>query len=114
MKTVKILFLASFILAVGVTKSLASGNENMNKAYNQLNNQLKELIGQIPAEETSSFVVLTFSVNRKHEIENVQVESTNEKLAQQVKKVLVNEKVKVDPLFEGKKGQVSMQIENEG
>ena len=114
MKTVKILFLASFILTAGVSKSLASGNENLNKAYNQLNDQLKELIGQIPSEETSSFVVLTFSVNKKHEIENVQVESTDEKLAKQVKQVLVKEKVKVDPLFEGKKGQVSMQIENEG
>jgi hypothetical protein len=114
MKTVKILFLASFILVAGISKTWASGNENQNKAYNRLNEQLKELIGQIPAENSSSFVVLTFSVNEKHEIENVQVESTDDELAKQVEKVLVNKKVKVDPMFEGKKGQVSMQIENAG
>jgi hypothetical protein len=114
MKTVKILFLASFILAAGVTKSLASGNENLNNAYNRLNKQLKELIGQISVEENSSFVVVTFSVNEKNEIENVQVESTSDELTKKVENALVNEKVKVDPLFEGKKGQVSMQIENKG
>jgi hypothetical protein len=114
MKTVKILFLASFILVTGLSKSFASGNENLNNAYNKLNAQLKELVANVPSEKSSSFVVLTFSVNKNNEIENVQVESTNEELAKQVKRVLANEKVKVDPLFVGKKGQVSMQIENEG
>jgi hypothetical protein len=119
MKTIKTLFVACVFLAAGITKSYAGGNESMNQAYNQLNKQLKELFKQIPGEklnsaEPSHFVVLTFSVNRKHKIENIKVDSTDEKLTRYVRKVLVREKVKVDPLFDGKSGQVSMQIENEG
>ncbi|RPJ76401.1 MAG: hypothetical protein EHM20_07510 [Alphaproteobacteria bacterium] len=112
MKTVKILFFASIILFASITKTFAKGNENVIMAYNKLNEQLKEIIGQAKAGEPSSFVVLTFSVNEKNEIENVQVESTNDELTNQVKALLVNRKVKVNPLFEGQKGQVSMQIEN--
>jgi hypothetical protein len=119
MKTVKILFLAGFLLAAGLTKSIASGNESLNKAYNHLNEQLKEMFKQIPDDklgspETSHFVVLSFSVNNNHEIENIQVESTDEELARYVRTILVGGKVKVDPLFDGKSGQVSLQLENEG
>ncbi len=119
MKTVKIFFLASVLLFAGLTKSNAGGNERLDKAYSQLNEQLKSLIEQISIEkmegsDKSQFLVLTFSVNKKHEIENILVESTDDRLANHVKQVLGKEKIKVSRLFEGKSGQVSMQLPNEG
>jgi hypothetical protein len=119
MKTLKILLVSLTILTASVSKSLAGGNENAGSAYTRLNEQLKGLVKQISNESnvndlSGQFVVLTFSVNRKHQIKNVQVESTNDDLSHHIQKIIVREKVKVDPLFDGKKGQVSMLIENEG
>jgi hypothetical protein len=119
MKTLKIFLLSGILMTAAVSKSLAGGNENAGSAYTRLNEQLKGLVEQITTNSnindlSGQFVVLTFSVDKKHHIKDVQVESTNEDLAKHLRKMISREKVKVDPLFDGKKGQVSMLIENEG
>jgi hypothetical protein len=119
MKTAKLFFLGSALLIANLTLVNASGNESQDKAYKQLNEQIKAVFKQIPEDQLtvsdkSHFLLLTFSVNEKHELENIQVESTDEKLSDYAKKVLVSEKIKVNPLFDGKKGQISIQLPNEG
>jgi ribosome recycling factor len=62
----------------------------------------------------SPFLVLTFSVSKSHEMENLQVESSDDQLASYVKKALAKEKIKVNPVFDGKKGQVPIQLPSKG
>jgi hypothetical protein len=119
MKTMKTLLIAGIILASAVSKSFAAGNENLNQAYKQLNVQLKDMLKQslsdkIKTTENTYFVVLSFSVNEKHQMENIRVESNDEDFAKYVKKMLQHKKVEVNPLFDGKSGQVLIMMENEG
>jgi hypothetical protein len=119
MKTVKTLLIAGLILMASISKSFAGGNENLSQAYSQLNVQLKDMLKQshvtkFLSTDNTCFVVLTFSVNRKHQMENIRVESNDEAFAATVKKMLQHKKVEVNPLFDGKSGQVLIMMENEG
>jgi hypothetical protein len=119
MKTLKTLLAAGVILVVSIVKSYASGNENFDQAYKQLNVQLKEVLKQsltdkFNTSKNSCLVVLTFSVNDKHQIENVVVESSDDTYAAYIKKLLNRKKVEVDPLFDGKRGQIMIMMDNEG
>jgi|WetSurMetagenome_2_1015567.scaffolds.fasta_scaffold592850_1 riboflavin synthase alpha subunit len=119
MKSLKTLLVASLILTTSIVKSFAIGNENSSQAYSQLNAQLKEMlntqqIGKSISNDKSCFVVVSFSVNRKHQMENIRVESTDETVANYVKRMLQQKKVEVNSFFEGKSGQVMIMMENEG
>ena len=115
MKTLKLITLAGIMVATSLIRSYAGDNDGLDKAYNQLNAQLKALIDKMPVKTTASinnsaFLVVSFSVNKNSEIENVRVESSDDKLADNVEKVLSKEKIKVSPLLDGKCGQVALEI----
>jgi hypothetical protein len=119
MKNVKTLLVAGVILMVSITRSIAAGNENLNQAYRQMNIQLSEMLHKSDiiksdAVKDTCYVVLTFSVNKKHKMKNVQVEGSDEVINRQVKSILKQKKVEVNPLFDGKSGQVLIMMENEG
>ncbi len=119
MKTLKFNLLVLLMVTSTQIISYAGENEGSKDAYDQLNAQLKAMINKISAEsqissENPVFLVLTFSVNGKSEIENITVESSNDALAKKVKRTLSKEKVKVSPLLDGKRGQVAVEISNEG
>ncbi len=115
MKTLKLITLAGILVVTSLVRSYAGDNDGLQKAYNQLNAQLKAVIEKMPlttdASITSSaFLVVSFSVNKNSEIENVSVESSDDKLADNVEQVLSKEKIKVNPLLDGKYGQVALEI----
>jgi hypothetical protein len=116
MKTMKSLLFILILVVLSVSKSFAGGNENENQAYAQLNTQLKNMLQKsditVFNRLEKTFVVLTFSVNEKHQMENVRVESTDESLTSYVKEMLQQKKVEVDPSFDGKSGQVLIVMEN--
>jgi hypothetical protein len=111
MKTLKVLLFAGLILVASITKSYAGGNENLDQAYKQLNAQLKDMLKQSVTSaynttENACLVVLSFSVNEKHQMKNIRVESNDEKYAKYIRKLLINKKLEVNPLFDGKSGQM--------
>jgi hypothetical protein len=53
-------------------------------------------------------------VNDKHQIENVIVESSDDTYAAYVKKLLKHKKIEVDPMFDGKSGQIVIMMDKEG
>ena len=119
MKKVKILLVTGLILVAPFVKTFGSGNENLNQAYSQLNVQLKDLLKQslsanFDINDPSCLIVLTFSVNDKHQIRNIVVESNDDTYANYITKLLKHKKIEVDPLFDGKSGQMVITFESEG
>ncbi len=115
MKTLRLFSLTGIVLSVSLIGLIAGGNESLDKVYNQLNAQMKAVVKQISTEANvneinSAFLVVSFSVNNRSEIENVSIESSDEKLADRLKKELSKAKIKVNPMLEGKCGQVVIEI----
>jgi hypothetical protein len=119
MKTIKVLFLASFFLIVGVAKSNAGENEIYNRAFTQIDEQVKALFKQFPfeainGEDNSCLMVVTFTVNDDHRMSNIRVESENESLAQYVLSVLERSSITLDPILDGKNCRVPIRFVIEG
>lgn len=115
MKTLRLFSLTGIMVSVSVIRLFAGGNEGLDKVYNQLNAQMKAVIQKISTEANerenkSAFLVVSFTVNKNSEIENVNIESSDEKLADDLKKELSKLKIKVNPMLEGKHGQVVIEI----
>lgn len=115
MKTVKILFLAVCFLATGVTKTMAGENEAYNRAVYQMCEQVKTSLKQFPfeaidAQDNTCLMVLTFTVNKNHKMENIQVECENESLAVYVQKVLERKDFELSPSLDGKYCKVPLRF----
>lgn len=119
MKTLKLFFLVMSLSLTSLNFVNAGGNENYNQAYQQITDHIQALYDQIPQDQLnkyndSPFLVLTFSVSKSHEMENLQVESSDDQLASYFKRALAKEKIKINPVFDGKKGQVPIQLPSKG
>jgi hypothetical protein len=115
MKTLRTLLIAGLILMVPIVKSYAGENDQIDQAYKQLNVQLKEMLKQsvtsvFKTAENTCLVVLSFTVNERHQMKNIRVESSDDEFAKFVKKYLKNKRLEVNPLFDGKSGQVVIML----
>ncbi|RPJ76400.1 MAG: hypothetical protein EHM20_07505 [Alphaproteobacteria bacterium] len=115
MKTLKILLLAVCFLATGITKSLAGENEAYNRAVYQMSEQVKASLKQFPfeaidAQDNTCLMVLTFTVNKNHRMENIRVECENESLALFVQKVIERKDFELSPTLDGKYCKVPLRF----
>jgi hypothetical protein len=115
MKTVKIILLASVLLAAGITKTMAGENEVYNRAYSQLDEKVRATLDQFPFEaingqDNSCLMVLTFTVNEEHRMDNIRVESEDKPLANYVLSVLKRKNIELDPVLDGKNCRVPLRF----
>jgi len=117
MKTVKFFFLACFFLVAGITTSTAGENETYNQALSQLNEQVKSIFKQFPFEaidgdDNSCLMVVTFTVNENHRMENITVECENNGLAQYVLSVLERRNIEFNSVLDGKNFRMPLRFVN--
>jgi hypothetical protein len=107
MKTVKTTILVCMFLALGLAKSVAGENEVYKRAFYELEAQINEVFAQFPFEAISSYnnevlMIVTFTVNKNHQLENISVESEDKELSQYVLSRLERTQIKVNPALDGK------------
>jgi hypothetical protein len=115
MKTVKVIFLAVFLLSSGMIKTMAVENESYDRAVYQMQEQLKTALNQFPMEAIDTYdnslqMVLTFKVNANHRMENIRVECKDESLAYYVQSLLERKKIELNSALDGKYCKVPLRF----
>jgi uncharacterized protein YggT (Ycf19 family) len=118
MKTVKFFFLACFFLVAGITFTTAGENESYNQALTQLSEKISTMFTHFPFEaidgnKSSCLMIVTFSVNENHRMENISVECDDNGLGQYVLAVLKRKNIEIDPALDGKNCRVPIRFVNE-
>ncbi len=117
MKTIKFLLITGLLFIVCFATTKAGENEVRTQAYQQLNYQINQTMKNFPFEEISRYdnsglMMLTFTVNDKHEMKNIEVLGNDPNLAQYVKKILEDQDLKVNSYFDGKTCRVPLRFVN--
>jgi hypothetical protein len=115
MKTVKILFFAVCFLVIGLSKSVAVDNKAYNYAVYEMSELVKASLKEFPfeaiqSEDNTCLMVLTFTVNNNHRMENIRVECQDKDLAVTVQKILERKQIELNPELDGKYCKMPLRI----